>query len=111
MSDSGTSDCLVCRKHRGEIDISGGVIYEDDLLFVSCVPWIHFTSISHPIQSDKTDSIPRISWGKFSLTGDQVSLPISVQLHHGLADGFHVGLFFKKFEELIERPEETDWPL
>lgn len=28
-------DCFVCRKHRGEIEIPGGVIYEDDLLNVS----------------------------------------------------------------------------
>jgi len=28
-------DCFVCRKHRGEIEIPGGVIYEDDLLYVS----------------------------------------------------------------------------
>lgn len=27
-------DCFICRKHRGEIDIPGGVIYEDELLYV-----------------------------------------------------------------------------
>jgi diadenosine tetraphosphate (Ap4A) HIT family hydrolase len=27
-------DCFICRKHRGEIEIPGGVIYEDDLLYV-----------------------------------------------------------------------------
>jgi histidine triad (HIT) family protein len=28
-------ECLVCRKHRGEIAVAGGVIYEDDLIYVS----------------------------------------------------------------------------
>ncbi len=28
-------DCFVCRKHRGEVHVSGGVIYQDDLLFSS----------------------------------------------------------------------------
>lgn len=28
-------DCFVCRKHRGEIDVPGGVVYEDDLVYVS----------------------------------------------------------------------------
>ena len=28
-------DCFVCRKHRGEIRVPGGVIYEDELLYVS----------------------------------------------------------------------------
>lgn len=27
-------DCFICRKHRGEVSIPGGAIYEDDLLYV-----------------------------------------------------------------------------
>ena len=27
-----TDDCFVCRKHRGEVPIPGGVLYEDDLV-------------------------------------------------------------------------------
>lgn len=30
-----TSDCIVCQKHKGEVDLSGGIIYEDDLIFIS----------------------------------------------------------------------------
>jgi hypothetical protein len=26
-------DCFICRKHRGEISIPGGPIYQDDLLY------------------------------------------------------------------------------
>jgi len=29
------TDCFICRKHRGEIEVTGGAIYEDKLLFVS----------------------------------------------------------------------------
>ncbi|MCL5429361.1 MAG: HIT family protein [Chloroflexi bacterium] len=28
-------DCFVCRKHRGEVQIPGGVIYQDELLYAS----------------------------------------------------------------------------
>jgi len=28
-------ECLVCRKHRGEVAVLGGAIYEDDLIYVS----------------------------------------------------------------------------
>ena len=35
MNDSNAIDCLLCRKHKGEIDIPGGVIYENDLIFIS----------------------------------------------------------------------------
>ena len=28
-------ECLVCRKHRGQVTVAGGTIYEDTLIFVS----------------------------------------------------------------------------
>jgi len=31
------TDCFICRKHRGEIVIPGGAIYEDDLLYAGHV--------------------------------------------------------------------------
>ncbi len=31
------TDCFICRKHRGEIMIPGGAIYEDDLLYAGHV--------------------------------------------------------------------------
>jgi pimeloyl-ACP methyl ester carboxylesterase/diadenosine tetraphosphate (Ap4A) HIT family hydrolase len=30
-----STDCLVCQKHRGAVPVPGGVIYEDDLIYIS----------------------------------------------------------------------------
>jgi histidine triad (HIT) family protein len=35
MSEVTPADCLVCRKHRGEVAVPGGAIYEDERIFVS----------------------------------------------------------------------------
>ena len=35
MNDTSSNACLVCRKHRGEVDVPGGVIYENDLIYIS----------------------------------------------------------------------------
>ncbi len=35
MSDNVTVACLVCRKHRGEFAVPGGVIFENDLIYIS----------------------------------------------------------------------------
>ncbi len=35
MNDTPTTQCLVCRKHRGEVTTPGGIIYEDDLISIS----------------------------------------------------------------------------
>ncbi|MBU1343299.1 MAG: chloramphenicol acetyltransferase [Proteobacteria bacterium] len=83
----------------------------DNLLYISCIPWISFTAISHPVKKGPTDCIPRISWGKFIQNKEMVFMPVSLQLHHGLADGYHAGLFFNKLEELLDQPEAIDWPI
>ncbi|MCP4670096.1 MAG: hypothetical protein GY857_02210 [Desulfobacula sp.] len=83
----------------------------DNLLYVSCVPWINFTSVSHPIKDSSNDSIPRICWGKLTHDREKITMPVSLQLHHALADGYHAGLFFNHLEKLLEQPESIKWPI
>jgi diadenosine tetraphosphate (Ap4A) HIT family hydrolase len=35
MNDTANLDCIVCRKHRGEVTVFGGAIYESDLIYIS----------------------------------------------------------------------------
>ena len=77
----------------------------DDLVFVTSIPWVSFTSITQPIQMDPVDCIPRISWGKFFEEGGRAKLPLSVQAHHSLVDGDHIGRYFIKIQELLDYPE------
>ena len=35
MNDTTSKECFVCCKHRGEVDVPGGVIYENDLIYIS----------------------------------------------------------------------------
>lgn len=74
----------------------------DDLVYISGIPWISFTSISHAITLNNADSIPKISWGKYFLDGNKTMLPLSVQIHHSLADGVHVGLYYKKLQQYLD---------
>lgn len=62
-------------------------------VFVTCIPWLDFTSIQHPTAALKSPDIPSLAWGKFRDTpGNRVHLPFSVQVHHGFADGYHIHL-------------------
>ncbi len=83
----------------------------DDVLYVSCLPWLDFTSLTHPIQTDDTASIPRIAWGKFTRRDSQWQMPVSVQLHHGLADGYHASRFFQILQEQLDAAGSIAWPL
>jgi histidine triad (HIT) family protein len=35
MNDPFISNCIVCQKHRGEISVPGGVIFENNLIYIS----------------------------------------------------------------------------
>jgi len=65
------------------------------------IPWVSFTQIIHPANFDGTDSVPRISFGKFFEKDGEKFLPVSVEAHHGLMDGYHISEFFRVFEELL----------
>ena len=78
----------------------------DDYLFATVLPWVRFTATTHPIHMNPVDSVPRIAWGKHQKQGDSVTMPLSFQVHHAVADGFHVGLVFKHLEEIVQGAEE-----
>lgn len=62
-------------------------------VFVTCIPWLDFTSIQHPTTRVGRSDIPSLAWGRFRDAPDgQLVLPFSVQAHHGFVDGFHIHL-------------------
>ncbi len=79
------------------------LIGRDDLIYITCIPWISFTHISHTITVNKNDAVPRISWGKYFKEGDKVLLPFSVQVHHALMDGMHVGRYAEKLQKYLDQ--------
>ncbi|NFU00042.1 chloramphenicol acetyltransferase [Clostridium botulinum] len=77
---------------------------QDDLLYITSIPWVSFTNITHPIQMNPVDSIPRIAWGKYFEEGGNIKLPISVDVHHALVDGVHIGQYFNIIQEILDNP-------
>lgn len=75
--------------------------YPDNLIHFSALPWINFTSLSHARSFTWPDSCPKISVGKLTEENGKKSIPISVHVHHGLADGYHVGLFLEKLQQFM----------
>ena len=72
---------------------------------MTSIPWVSFTSFIHPIHMNPVDSIPRIAWGKFFSKESRKKMPLSVQVHHALADGFHVGRYFNLVQEYLDEPD------
>ena len=48
----------------------------------------------HHAVAGPDDCVPRIAWGRYTgQPGGRITIPVSVQVHHALADGEHVGAF------------------
>ena len=62
--------------------------------FISNVPWIKFTSFTHPYYS-KYSTIPIVTIGKYENSGQKTTIPIAIQAHHSLIDGYHLGKFYE----------------
>jgi len=75
----------------------------DSLIHFSALPWVNFTSLSHARSFTFPDSCPKISVGKMMVGEDgKRTMPVSVHVHHGLMDGYHVGLFFDALQTAMD---------
>jgi chloramphenicol O-acetyltransferase type A len=77
----------------------------DDLLYLTAIPWVSFTSFSHPVLTIPVDSIPRFAWGRFRRVDSSLKMPLSVQGHHALMDGLHVGRYYEKVHTYLQNPD------
>ena len=70
-----------------------------DYINFSSIPWISYTDFQRTInKKNGTDSIPKMTFGKYFRQDGRLLLPFSCQTHHGLMDGCHVG----KYAELLQ---------
>lgn len=74
------------------------------VLHFTTLPWLHFTSFSHARNWGREDSIPKIAFGRYDADGPHLWMPLSVEVHHGLMDGLHVGLYVQAFEAALANP-------
>lgn len=87
------------REERGPLEARPE---RDDLIHATIIPWIAFTSFSHARRWETHDSVPKLVLGRHHPDGDTVRMPVSVEVHHALADGLHVGRFFERFQHHLD---------
>lgn len=71
----------------------------DDLIYMTTLPWINFTAITHPVYLKNPDSVPRIACGKITKTADNFIMPFALQAHHSLMDGYHASIVLNDIQE------------
>lgn len=75
-------------------------ITDEGEIWVSYVPWFNFNSVIPPY--DKKITIPQFIWDKFSFENGRCYINLMIMAHHGFVDGYHIGLFFEKLNNMLE---------
>jgi chloramphenicol O-acetyltransferase type A len=77
----------------------------ENVIHYSSMPWLNFTALQHARHYKHKDSCPKIAFGKMTTTPEgNISMPVSIHVHHALMDGWHVGQFVELFETLLNTP-------
>ena len=95
-----TASTLIDKAAQGGLAPNTG--QRDDLAYLSCMPWLDYSSINNALPHAQ-DCIPRVSWGKFVEDPDGIwRMSMTLEVHHALVDGEHVGAYFGKVQSALE---------
>ena len=72
--------------------------FPENLIHFSAIPWINFTSLTHSRSFTLPDSCPKISFGKMITENGKKTMSLAVLAHHGLVDGYHMGMFVEALQ-------------
>ncbi|AUJ26096.1 MULTISPECIES: type A chloramphenicol O-acetyltransferase [Virgibacillus] len=74
---------------------------------ISIIPWTSFTGFNLNINNEGNFLLPIITWGKYFKEAESVFIPLSVQVHHAVCDGYHSSLLINEIQALADRC--MDW--
>ncbi|PAE58570.1 type A chloramphenicol O-acetyltransferase, partial [Bacillus licheniformis] len=66
---------------------------------VSSIPWVSFTNFNLNLDNSE-HLLPIITNGKYFSEGRETFLPVSLQVHHAVCDGYHAGAFMNELARL-----------
>lgn len=68
---------------------------------ISMLPWVGFTSVNINVYDEGKFLLPIFTMGKFFEQDGKRLLPFSIQVHHAVCDGYHIGKFVELIQEKI----------
>jgi chloramphenicol O-acetyltransferase type A len=98
---------VFCRQAEKEIKRvrDNSDLYADsedlDVIYYSTIPWFSFTGLSQPRMNLKTDSVPKIVFGRIEKENDRLIMPMALQVHHALIDGRDIADYLKHFQNFL----------
>lgn len=79
----------------------------ENILHVTVLAGLHFTSLSHARNFSFNDSCPKISFGQMQDSKQGLIMPVAIHVHHALMDAGHINLLVRRFQELLNTVNHT----
>lgn len=73
----------------------------ENIFTVSMIPWTTFESFNLNLEKGYNYLIPIFTIGKYYKEDEKIILPLAIQVHHAVCDGFHICRFANELQELI----------
>lgn len=89
------------RKYGNKHGIIGKPDAPENVFTVSMIPWSTFEGFNLNLQKGYDYLIPIFTMGKYYQENGRTILPLAVQVHHAVCDGFHICRFVNELPELI----------
>lgn len=70
---------------------------------ISSIPWVSFTGFNLNLPNASDYLIPIFTTGKYFEQNGKTWLPISLQVHHAVCDGFHAARFLNELQDVMDR--------
>ena len=74
------------------------------IINISSIPWLDFTAFNLNVTPDKNYLFPIFTIGKYVQEHGKTLMPLAIQCHHAVCDGWHVGKFVELLRELAMTP-------
>ena len=69
---------------------------------ISMVPWLEFTGFNINVFDEGKFLLPVFTMGKFFERDGRRLLPLAIQVHHAVCDGYHMGQFVEKLQGYVD---------
>ena len=92
--------CIKRAKEKPSLD---SVDHLPNVTYYSSIPWVQFTSFTNAFNKGQGEDIPRIVFGKYFQEGSRYKMPVAVEVHHALIDGYDVGLYYHQLQSEINK--------
>jgi len=79
----------------------------ENLFTISSLPWLNFTALNLNVFGEGTYLPPIFTIGRYLEQDGKKYLPLSIQVHHAVCDGYHVSKFFEALQDMALNSD--DW--